>query len=133
MPVRRYTIGLDVGGTNTDCVVLRASEVIGSCKRPTSKNVTSGVHSSLDEALKDASRLTGESVSDIAAHVARVNIGTTHFVNAVVQRKSLARVATIRLCGPGEQHVPLHLVIRFLDKVCVGSCSQINDTCTRFG
>ncbi|XP_062502654.1 uncharacterized protein LOC134179729 isoform X2 [Corticium candelabrum] len=106
MPVRRYTIGLDVGGTNTDCVVLRASEVIGSCKRPTSKNVTSGVHSSLDEALKDASRLTGESVSDIAAHVARVNIGTTHFVNAVVQRKSLARVATIRLCGPASISLP---------------------------
>ena len=38
--------------------------------------------------------------------MARVNIGTTHFVNAIVQRKSLAKVAVLRLCGPATRAVP---------------------------
>ena len=39
-----YVIGVDVGGTNTDAVVLAGSTVIASAKRPTSQDKTSGVH-----------------------------------------------------------------------------------------
>ena len=38
--------------------------------------------------------------------VTQVNIGTTHFVNAVVQNKNLSRVSVIRLCGPASRAVP---------------------------
>ena len=31
--------------------------------------------------------------------ICRVNIGTTHFVNAVIQRQHLTPVAVVRLCG----------------------------------
>lgn len=34
--------------------------------------------------------------------VTMVNIGTTHFVNALVQRVQLAPVAVVRLCGPSS-------------------------------
>ena len=47
-------IGVDVGGTNTDAVVLHDSDVIGFAKRLTTENVTSGVISAVTEALKDA-------------------------------------------------------------------------------
>lgn len=35
-----------------------------------------------------------------------VSPGTTHFVNAVVQRKDLARVAVVRICGPLSEELP---------------------------
>ena len=96
-----YTIGIDVGGTNTDCVVF-GTELIALAKRPTSENVTSGVTSALFTALQDACTRTGVSKAELAGHVVQVNIGTTHFVNAVVQRRRLTPVAAIRLCGPGN-------------------------------
>lgn len=33
-------------------------------------------------------------------------LGTTHFVNACVQRRGLARVAIFRLCGPATRALP---------------------------
>lgn len=43
------------------------------------------------------------------AHVASVTIGTTHFINAVVEmdRSRLAKVAVIRLCGPFSKDIPV--------------------------
>ena len=38
--------------------------------------------------------------------VHRIHIGTTHFVNAVVQRRNLAKVAIIRLCGQATSALP---------------------------
>ncbi len=38
--------------------------------------------------------------------VCRVHIGTTHFVNAVIQRKHLVKVAVIRLCGKATTALP---------------------------
>ena len=38
--------------------------------------------------------------------VQRVHIGTTHFVNAVVERRELAKVAVLRLCGPASTELP---------------------------
>ncbi|KKY18077.1 putative hydantoinase [Phaeomoniella chlamydospora] len=42
-------------------------------------------------------------------HVSSVTIGTTHFVNAVVEmdKSRLARVAVIRLCGPFSADIPV--------------------------
>ena len=95
-------LGLDVGGTNTDCVVQRGTVVIGSAKRPTSEDVTGGVLEAIRAAIDDAAtRNAPASLLAIAERVVRVHIGTTHFVNATVQRKGLAPVAVFRLCGDG--------------------------------
>lgn len=40
--------------------------------------------------------------------IVSVNIGTTHFINAIIQSdgSKLARVAVLRLCGPFCREVP---------------------------
>ena len=96
-------IGVDVGGTNTDAVILRKKEVLCSAKVPTTGDVTSGVTEAIGSALQ---QLPHEYQPNPVQYVARVNIGTTHFVNAVVQRKGLAKVAVLRLCGPSTVTVP---------------------------
>lgn len=91
-------IGIDVGGTNTDAVAMSGRSVLQSVKRPTSADVTTGICAALSALIED----THLPVDDIGA----VMIGTTHFVNAVVQRKDLTRVAVIRLCGPATRSLP---------------------------
>ena len=97
------TIGVDVGGTNTDAVALQKGEVLSWSKKPTSADVTSGVTEAIKETLK---QLPAEYQPNPVKLITRVNIGTTHFVNAVVQRKGLAPVALLRLCGPASLGVP---------------------------
>ena len=96
-------IGVDVGGTNTDAVILRKKEVLCSAKVPTTGDVTSGVTEAIRSALQ---KLPQEYQPNPAQYVARVNIGTTHFVNAVVQRRQLCKVAVLRLCGPATTTIP---------------------------
>lgn len=96
-------IGVDVGGTNTDAVILRRSEVLSSAKVPTTADVTSGITGAIRSALGE---LPEEFQPNPAQFVARVNIGTTHFVNAIVQRKGLTKVAVLRLCGPATRAIP---------------------------
>lgn len=47
-------VGVDVGGTNTDAVILDGDKVIGWHKAPTTKDIHSGVTRSVIEALKMA-------------------------------------------------------------------------------
>lgn len=91
-------IGIDVGGTNTDAVAMDGREVRGRCKRPTSADVASGVVAALEGVLMDAAVDRDE--------VRAVMIGTTHFTNAVVQRRDLAPVAVLRLCGTATHSLP---------------------------
>lgn len=87
------TIGVDVGGTNTDAVIINQSEVVCSAKTPTTQDVTSGLETAIRKAIQN---LPSEFKNN---NIQRVNIGTTHFVNAVVQRKDIVPVAVLRLCG----------------------------------
>ncbi|HJS90052.1 MAG TPA: hydantoinase/oxoprolinase family protein [Steroidobacteraceae bacterium] len=89
-------IGIDVGGTNTDAAFVDGDRVMASVKTPTTADVTSGVKKAL-------ARLLGESSAARAAQA--VIVGTTHFVNAVIERKQLERVAVIRLCLPASASV----------------------------
>jgi N-methylhydantoinase A/oxoprolinase/acetone carboxylase beta subunit len=92
-------IGIDVGGTNTDAVLLDGLDVLASVKRPTTLDVTAGIV----EALKSIFELWRDGQpGDVSA----VMIGTTHFTNAVVQRKGLTRIALMRLCLPAGQAIP---------------------------
>ena len=83
-------IGLDVGGTHTDAVLMDGSQVIARVKATTTENVASGIETAL------ASILEGQ----IPASIDLLTIGTTQFTNAVVERKQLARVAAVRVCLP---------------------------------
>lgn len=83
-------IGLDVGGTHTDAVLMDGSQVIASVKATTTEDVASGIEAAL------ASVLEGQS----PAAVDLLTIGTTQFTNAVVERKQLSRVAAVRVCLP---------------------------------
>ena len=85
-------IGVDVGGTNTDAVVLNGRQVIAGAKRPTTADVHSGVKAAIAAAM-EASKIQ-------PAQVDAVMVGTTHFVNALVERRRLAPTGLIRLCLP---------------------------------
>ena len=100
-----FVIGVDVGGTNTDSVILCGNKVVSKAKTPTSEDKTQGVVNSIKSALDN---LTEENRTNVLANLARVNIGTTHFTNAVKKRdgKSLDRVAVIRLCGSASRALP---------------------------
>lgn len=92
-------LGIDVGGTHTDAVILtEKNELLGAVKSPTTPDVTTGIVSSLNMVLDKS----GADVSEIKYAA----IGTTHVINAIVERKRLARVAAIRLCKPAGLGVP---------------------------
>jgi N-methylhydantoinase A/oxoprolinase/acetone carboxylase beta subunit len=93
--VRR--VGIDVGGTNTDAVLLDGDAVAHAVKTPTTPDVTSGITTALRELLAGA-KTTGP--------IDAVMIGTTHFTNAVVQRRDLTRVAAIRIGLPASASLP---------------------------
>ncbi len=91
-------IGIDVGGTNTDAVLMEDSRVLGATKAPTSANVTEGIVSALHDVFRQ--------VAVDPAAVSAVMIGTTHFTNAVVERRRLERTACIRLGLPATTSLP---------------------------
>jgi N-methylhydantoinase A/oxoprolinase/acetone carboxylase beta subunit len=91
-------IGIDVGGTNTDAVVMDGKTVIAGVKETTTPDVMSGVVAALTSVLK-ASGKAPETI-DV------VMIGTTHFTNAVVQRRDLAPTAAVRLGLPATASLP---------------------------
>src|SRR4051812_9100858 len=94
----RYRIGVDVGGTNTDAVVMQGRSVVVGVKAPTTADVTSGVLEALTGAL-DKSRVGRDEVGAVV-------IGTTHFTNAVIERRRLAPTAAVRLCLPATRCLP---------------------------
>ncbi|MCW2920053.1 MAG: Hydantoinase/oxoprolinase [Actinomycetia bacterium] len=99
MPERDLRIGVDVGGTNTDAVVLDATDrVIARAKRPTSADVTGGMRAALAAVL--------EGLAADVGRVGRVMLGTTHATNAILERRGLGRVAALRLGGPATASVP---------------------------
>jgi len=91
-------IGIDVGGTNTDAVLIDKSTVLAAVKSPTTSDVMSGVVNSIHHLVK----AQGDAPLDIDA----VMIGTTHFTNAVVERARLDRVAAIRIALPAAASLP---------------------------
>ncbi|VUC35962.1 unnamed protein product, partial [Clonostachys rosea] len=102
-------IGVDVGGTNTDAVAvdLALSEtqpvesILSSTKVPTTPDTSRGIN----EALKN---ILGDLPVHARDEITAVNIGTTHFLNAVIEKdnRKLARIAVLRLGGSYGREVP---------------------------
>ena len=91
-------IGVDVGGTNTDAVLMDGSRVVSLWKSPTTPDISSGIIQAVKHVLDDAEG----SPSQIAA----VMIGTTHFTNAFVEGKGLLEVGTMRIGLPAGRALP---------------------------
>ncbi|KAI0178720.1 hydantoinase [Hypoxylon sp. FL1284] len=95
---RTLVVGVDVGGTNTDSVLLdiaksSADAVLASHKAPTTSNVTLSVHTSLEALLsKSAAK---------PADVTALAVGTTHFLNAIIEKDTsrVEKVAVLRLAS----------------------------------
>lgn len=88
-----YRIGIDVGGTNTDAVLLDENlQVLAKIKTPTTTDVSEGIDKALQSVLSQC---------DIPRNQIRyAMLGTTQCTNAIVERKRLNRIAVIRLGLP---------------------------------
>ncbi len=91
-------IGVDVGGTNTDAVLMDGSEVKAWCKAPTSADVSAGISEAITTVLTESSLSPGD--------ISCTMIGTTHFTNAFVERKELMPVGVIRIGLPSARSLP---------------------------
>ncbi|CCE76343.1 hydantoinase/oxoprolinase N-terminal domain-containing protein [Clavibacter nebraskensis] len=91
-------IGIDVGGTNTDAVLMDGDRVVVGIKSSTTEDVTSGIVG----ALAELDRQHPFDPADIDA----VMIGTTHFINALVEARRLAPTAAVRLALPATASLP---------------------------
>ena len=88
-------IGIDVGGTNTDAVLLGpGATLLARAKVPTTPDPTDGIQAALAEVLPER-----------GAAIATVSLGTTHALNAILRRRGLGRVAVLRLAGPATRSV----------------------------
>jgi N-methylhydantoinase A/oxoprolinase/acetone carboxylase beta subunit len=89
----KLVVGIDVGGTNTDAVLIGDGRIIAWAKVPTTPDVYSGIVAALTR-IPAASGAT------------RVHIGTTAFTNALVERRELASAAAIRAGKPVSESLP---------------------------
>ncbi|MEM9132451.1 MAG: hydantoinase/oxoprolinase family protein [Actinomycetota bacterium] len=98
-PASGYRLGIDVGGTNTDAVILDGSlQVLAKHKSPTTADIVGGISDAMEAVLTTA--------GVEASAIGRVMLGTTHATNAVLERRELARVAVLRIGGPATYSVP---------------------------
>lgn len=91
-------IGIDVGGTHTDAVILDGDRILSTTKALTSADVVTGITQALDTLLANGGLK--------AADIKTVMIGTTQFTNAIVQRRDLAPTGVIRIGLPSGKGMP---------------------------
>ena len=91
-------IGVDVGGTNTDAVLMDGSAILASTKQATTADVSSGVAAAIAAVLAQG-RVAAKAVRSVM-------VGTTHFTNALVERKQLEPVGVLRLASPSGEALP---------------------------
>lgn len=93
-----YIAGIDIGGTNTDAVVVDEKlQIIKFFKTPTTIPLEYGVKKVLQDILD---------IKDIdSKDIKGINIGTTHALNAILENEGLYRVGVIRIAG----HNPMTL------------------------
>jgi len=94
-----YKIGVDVGGTNTDAVLINnENHIIAKTKQTTSLDVSSGIEKAIRKVLQQA-KVPTEAIKYIM-------LGTTHCTNALVERKNLNRIGAIRIGLPASKAIP---------------------------
>ena len=115
MSNKDWRIGIDVGGTNTDAVVLDENlNLISAVKSPTTEDVMSGIENAMEAVL------AGEGVD--RSRIGYAMLGTTHCTNAIVERKRLDRVAVIRIGAPATTGIrPMVDWAEDIQKIAVGT------------
>ena len=94
-----YKLGIDVGGTNTDAVLIdEGRAVVAAVKRPTSGDVYAGIMGAVDAVL--------EASGVDRALIGQAMLGTTQCTNAIVERKGLAPIAVLRIGAPASVGIP---------------------------
>lgn len=95
---RTWRLGIDVGGTNTDAVIIDGDlQLVASTKSPTTEDVMSGI--------ENAMRIVLDEVGDDRKNIGYAMLGTTHCTNAIVERKRLNKVAVLRIGAPATTAV----------------------------
>ena len=93
-----FRIGVDVGGTNTDAVLMNGKEVVDGYKSATTEEPGLGI-------INAVSKILNKNKTD-TKNIESVMIGTTQFTNAFVENKRLEQVAVVRLGYPATVSVP---------------------------
>ena len=94
-----YKLGIDVGGTNTDAVLIDEDlAIVAAVKHPTSANITRGIMGAMDAVL--------EASGVDRTQIKQAMLGTTQCTNAIVERKGLAPIAVLRIGAPATVGIP---------------------------
>ena len=95
-----YKLGIDVGGTNTDAVLIDEKlNVVASVKQHTTSNIYDGILHAVRAVLEKS----GVNRSEIG----QAMLGTTQCTNAIVERKNLAPIGVMRIGAPASRGIPL--------------------------
>ncbi|MBQ2994742.1 MAG: hydantoinase/oxoprolinase family protein [Anaerotignum sp.] len=94
-----YKLGIDVGGTNTDAVLLNENmQVVADVKQPTSGDIYDGILDAIQKVLD----ISGVEPKEIK----QAMLGTTQCTNAIVERKKLVPVGLLRIGAPATLGIP---------------------------
>lgn len=86
-------LGVDVGGTHTDAVLIdQSGGLVAKAKRATTRDIATGIDWAIAAVLERAT------VSP--KRITHAMVGSTHASNALLERKGLARTAVVRLGSP---------------------------------
>lgn len=93
-----YKLGIDVGGTNTDAVLIDENlKVIAEVKTPTSRDIYTGILTALKAVLRQGNIDRNQ--------IKQAMLGTTQCTNAIVERKNLAKIGILRIGAPAMQGI----------------------------
>ncbi|KAL2205167.1 DUF917-domain-containing protein [Sarocladium strictum] len=92
----------DFGLSQTSVANTSSRGILAHHKSSTTTNPSDGINNAITAMFAQSDAID-------PANVASVTIGTTHFINAVVEMDSsrLAKVGVIRLCGPFSKPIPV--------------------------
>ena len=110
-----YKLGIDVGGTNTDAVLVDENRaVIADIKYPTSADIYDGILGAMRTVLE---------VSGVdPKQIHQAMLGTTQCTNAIVERKNLAPIGILRIGAPATTGIrPMVDWAEDIQKVAFGS------------
>lgn len=87
-----YQIGIDIGGTNSDAVLVdEHGTLLGAVKVATTQSIEEGCFSAIKKILAQ---------QRVAPHeISAIFIGTTHTTNAILECRGLCRIGVLRLAG----------------------------------
>ncbi|MGI6109328.1 MAG: hydantoinase/oxoprolinase N-terminal domain-containing protein [Eubacteriaceae bacterium] len=110
-----YKLGIDVGGTNTDAVLIDEDlNVVSEIKYPTSEDIYDGILGAVRTILKQ--------YGIDRTQISQAMLGTTQCTNAIVERRHLAPVGILRIGAPATTGIqPMVDWADDIRKIAVGS------------